>query len=117
MHNVMQIVIQNVMKIVMKVILIGNSDCYYGNGAASSDQHCYCYTGTDTGTAAAFPIPLPLRRALITEDDIECTPLEGGDYKVCNANCYEGNPDCYYGTDAALNGEHCYCYNEWCCII
>ncbi len=42
-------------------------------------------------------------------NDIECTPLEGGDYKSCNANCYPGNFDCYYGTDAPL---HCYCYTD-----
>eukprot|EP01083_Nonionella_stella_P312891 1120855_1 len=45
-------------------------------------QQCYCYT--DTGAALSG-----LKRGLITKDDIECTPLEGGNYNVCNANCYE----------------------------
>eukprot|EP01083_Nonionella_stella_P175560 611759_1 len=50
-----------------------NPDCYYGNGIASSDQHCYCYTNMGPALSG-------LRRALITKDidDIECTPLEGG---------------------------------------
>eukprot|EP01083_Nonionella_stella_P043448 117192_1 len=44
--------------------------------------------------------------------NIECTPLQGGNYAECNELCYEGNSDCYYGTGAALNGEHCYCYTD-----
>eukprot|EP01083_Nonionella_stella_P070819 189694_1 len=84
-----------------------NSDCYYGNGAASPGQTCYCYTDKDLATNK--PTIKPSESEVNT---IECTPLEGGDYKSCNANCYEGNSDCYYGTGAALNGEHCYCYTD-----
>eukprot|EP01083_Nonionella_stella_P175558 611757_1 len=97
-----------------------NPDCYYGNGIASSDQHCYCYTNMGPALSG-------LRRALITKDidDIECTPLEGGNYKDCNANCYPAyagcntycnfrNSDCYYGTGAPLPGRLLLWY--WCSI-
>eukprot|EP01083_Nonionella_stella_P070818 189693_1 len=59
-----------------------NPDCYYGNGIASSDQHCYCYTNMGPALSG-------LRRALITKDidAIECTPLEGGTYAGCNTYC------------------------------
>eukprot|EP01083_Nonionella_stella_P070817 189691_1 len=84
-----------------------NPDCYYGNGIASSDQHCYCYTNMGPALSG-------LRRALITKDidAIECTPLEGGNYAECNANCYKGNSDCYYGNGAASPGQTCYCYTD-----
>eukprot|EP01083_Nonionella_stella_P175556 611755_1 len=96
---------ENIVIVILIACYEGNSDCYYGNGAASSDKICYCYT--DTGAALSG-----LKRGLITKDAIECTPLEGGNYKVCNANCYEGNSDCYYGNGAASSDKICYCYTD-----
>eukprot|EP01083_Nonionella_stella_P126410 382607_1 len=92
-NHVMQIVIK-VILIVIMVLVLHHLDnivivILIGSGAASPGQQCYCYT--DTGAALSG-----LKRGLITKDDIECTPLEGGDYKSCNANCYKGNSDCYY---------------------
>eukprot|EP01084_Bolivina_argentea_P155171 270426_1 len=70
---------------------VDNSDCYYGNGAASPGQICYCYTDKDLST-----IKPTIKPAKSKVNDIECTSLEGGNYKDCNANCYPGNSDCYY---------------------
>eukprot|EP01084_Bolivina_argentea_P040241 74374_1 len=84
-----------------------NYDCYYGTGAASSGQICYCYTDKDLATIK--PTIKPRESEVNT---IECTQLEGGDYKSCNENCYKVNSDCYYGTDAPLPGQHCYCYTD-----
>eukprot|EP01084_Bolivina_argentea_P149714 261505_1 len=84
-----------------------NPNCYYGNGAASPGQICYCYTDKDLAT-----IKPTMKPSESEVNDIECTPLQGGDYTSCNTYCYKGNSDCYYGTGAAFPGQHCYCYTD-----
>eukprot|EP01084_Bolivina_argentea_P155174 270429_1 len=48
----------------------------------------------------------------LVENNIECTPLQGGNYAQCNADCNFRNPNCYYGNGAASPGQICYCYTD-----
>eukprot|EP01083_Nonionella_stella_P312889 1120853_1 len=105
-HHFKVEIINHVIHIVIKVYE-GNPDCYYGSGAASPDQPCYCYTDSSTSETVK-----PIESTENNMINIECTPLQGGNYAECNAYCNFRNSDCYYGNGAASSDKICYCYTD-----